>query len=80
MSGPGSSATSSPTGLIPEEAMPARPAVPRRAPGVEVTTRATAVGVRDGKDPAGPVLLFEQHRFGAFLRSVRTGLVPRHAG
>jgi hypothetical protein len=35
------------------------------------------VGLRDSKDPTGPVLTFEPSRWSAFVTAVRTGSLPR---
>jgi len=40
---------------------------------VEVATLADAIGVRDSKDPAGPVLRFSRSEWRAFLQGARNG-------
>ncbi|GAB3795479.1 DUF397 domain-containing protein [Micromonospora zhanjiangensis] len=44
---------------------------------VEVAESIPAVGVRDSKDPGGPVLTFERHAFGAFVGAVKAGDLRR---
>jgi hypothetical protein len=40
---------------------------------VEVATTPTAIGVRDSKDPSGPVLVFTTSQWQAFVDSVKIG-------
>lgn len=40
---------------------------------VEVAMAARAVGVRDSKDPAGPVLVFSAERWRSFVRQTQSG-------
>jgi hypothetical protein len=40
---------------------------------VEVAVHENNVAVRDSKDPSGPVLLFSDHEWRAFLAGVRDG-------
>jgi hypothetical protein len=40
---------------------------------VEVAATRDVVGVRDSKDPAGPVLVFSPAEWRAFVAEVRTG-------
>lgn len=44
---------------------------------VEVASLPSAVGVRDSKHPAGPVLVVGPHAWGAFVARVKAGQVPR---
>ncbi|MFJ9950321.1 DUF397 domain-containing protein [Kitasatospora sp. NPDC091207] len=37
---------------------------------------ADAIPVRDSKDPAGPVLLFDRVAWAAFIRAVKSGAIP----
>jgi len=40
---------------------------------VEVAGTPTAIGVRDSKDPSGPVLVFTRSEWQAFVAGVKTG-------
>jgi hypothetical protein len=40
---------------------------------VEVARRSDGIAVRDSKDPDGPVLVFTDHEWRAFLAGVRDG-------
>jgi hypothetical protein len=40
---------------------------------VEVAHTPAAIGVRDSKDPAGPVLVFSSSEWQAFVDGVKTG-------
>ncbi|MCG5211698.1 DUF397 domain-containing protein [Streptosporangium sp. KLBMP 9127] len=40
---------------------------------VEVAQAGTAIGVRDSKDPSGPVLAFTGPEWSAFVRGVKDG-------
>jgi hypothetical protein len=40
---------------------------------VEVAATPTAVGVRDSKDPTGPLLVFTRTEWRAFVAGVKTG-------
>lgn len=40
---------------------------------VEVAHTATAIGVRDSKDPASPILVFGPAGFAAFVKGAATG-------
>jgi len=40
---------------------------------VEVAETPTAIGVRDSKDPAGPILVFTRTEWQAFVAGVKTG-------
>lgn len=40
---------------------------------VEITETADAVGVRDSKDPNGPVLVFTKKEWAAFIAGAREG-------
>ena len=42
---------------------------------VEVAELAEAVGVRDSKDTAGPILTFGPANFAAFISSLKTGRI-----
>ncbi|GAA1815232.1 DUF397 domain-containing protein [Planosporangium flavigriseum] len=44
---------------------------------VEVAGTPTAVGVRDSKDPSGPVLVFTPAAWRAFLNEVKSGDLAR---
>jgi hypothetical protein len=44
---------------------------------VEVAMRPGAVGVRDSKDPAGPVLVFDVDAWRAFVADVKRGEFDR---
>jgi Domain of unknown function (DUF397) len=45
---------------------------------VEVAVGSTVVGLRDSKNPDGPVLAFGQPRWSDFLGDVRNLTVPEH--
>jgi hypothetical protein len=40
---------------------------------VEVAQSSSAIGVRDSKDPAGPVLAFTRSEWSAFVHGVKDG-------
>lgn len=44
---------------------------------VEVAVRADLVGVRDSKDPSGPVLTFDADTWRAFVTDVKNGVFDR---
>jgi hypothetical protein len=40
---------------------------------VEVANTSSAIGVRDSKDPSGPVLVFSRSEWQAFVDGIKTG-------
>lgn len=47
---------------------------------VEIAALADAIGVRDSKDPGGPVMLLSRSEFGRFVRLIRTDHHDRPLG
>lgn len=46
---------------------------------VEMAAVDQVIGVRDSKDPTGPVLVFSRQAFGAFVRGVARGELDERA-